>query len=847
MAVHSNKMIIVSRHYIAALAAVFLLQGCLRDNTDGCVTDNGKTVVIELKMPELTSTRSESIVTPAMDYAVGHLDVLVFEDRGGDNDLFMYASAPTGEVAHPNNPATRTFSLPLKKSPNGERQKLVVLANLEDEVRELLRTWVPDPEQATITKKELLAKLFFDHPGDWGSEYGGLPMWGESSKSVIVIQTTLGGSFGDIGMLYSVGKVEVAVNANSNYTEAYGLGNFKMISSTVWNSRTKGYAVPQEESQYAGGKVQKPCIPAGCGISQQSLGITTRLGDSDFPLLYMPPCHILEADNRNSSNEDCVFVVVGGYYSKTGSTNESDITYYRIDLYDRTSETPAQSRLDILRGHRYMINITGVDGPGYATPEEAADSQVTAMTVEVIAWGIDNRDIYFDGTQYYLNVSENNMTIGRDARTNLKLSVKTDVPAGYGIEITDSADQEGNPLDWMRLLADNAGALVFGVDNNFTAGSRTAYIHVTAGRLSNVVTVTQLNVQVLTLDVNVEPDYEMVFINNRGNMDASFGAAQTLSIAWDPVHLPINITKVETLDGGVVLPSSVDGSYPGVDGQVDISIRPNSMSASDIASDVWREKVSRLDIELAGDEGARVIKSVFVRQRSYGVKQNTNPDRYYSMIYNPSGIDPTGNVNIAVNTPWTSAITGSAVASVSPSSAAANTAGQTLTFTMAKASAGSTAVINSKMVIKSTPGWFPDYEININGVWGWVFDATSSTSYHDATGIYVAREWDGNGTTGSSNSPIRWADTNCPSGWSVPAINTLRSVWSYWGRTSQLRAQANFVNGGNYWSATDEVAPFSKVGKTFSDSGPDLTLARQNNTNHWRCVRRITTDYPNAQ
>lgn len=823
----------ITKHILTLSIAVLALSGCLRDNTSMCPDNSGK-ILIEVRMPEpVSDTRSASMTQYNSECTISHLDVLVFEDKGGPDDLFMYATTPSEEITnHPEYPLKRTFAMPLLKSPKSEKQRLVLVANLKNEVAALLSAEVPDPETSTKTKEYLLNKLLFssNESNIWisgNSVVRPLPMWGESENSVLVNTTTTGGRFGTIEMLFSLAKIDIAVNANKTLTTAQGLSNFKLAEIRYYNTRTRSFAAPGDGADYRDGEVHFPSEPSaaqGGGINPDH--ITWAQGTTAAPIFYAPQFFTHEADNKNSGNDDCVFVLVGGYYTEAGQAeNTTDKTWYRMDFYDRESDHPTENRLDILRGHRYLMNITGADGPGYPNVDDAIYSTPMNLDFSVSVWIIGEEEVDFDGKQNYLSVSENEMTIGKDPRTNLRLNVATDVPTGYSIAISDLPESGGNELDWIRLNSDVNGALKFSVDANLTAGSRVAYIHVTAGRLSNVVTVTQLNTQLLSLEVNVEPEFEMNFVNHRGTMSPIPAPAQTLTIMWDPEHLPINITKVATLDQGVNF--SINSQYTGA--EVDIPIRPSSMSAADVNNDVFREKASRLDIELVGEEGARVMKSVFVRQKSYGVKQLTSLQKYYSLMPSESN-----TVKIATNSPWKARVTGSAVTSVSPSSGTGNTSGEMLTFRMGSGSNNSTSTVTSKIIIESdhSPALFPPYEMTIQAVWGWVYVTESSKSYHDPTGIYVAA------ATDVSSSTAIWGDTKCPSNWGVPNINGLRSIRETWGYTAALRTKTG-IKTGDYWSSTDEVAGFSKVGMTM-EPVKEIVISRfLREKAYARCIRLI--------
>ena len=490
--------------YISVLLLASAVSGCLRDNLEGCDTGNGS-VLIQLTMPDLKGTRAAitDMAEHQYDLEKEDLYVLAFRDNGGDGsgDTFLYYTQPTEEVAHADNPSTRTYSLPLTISEGGARQRLVFLGNCPGQVQALLA----GPGLLTKTKQELLSELKIDQ-ASWGT-LSPIPMWGETPKSVMVTNSTKGGSFGDVNMLFAVARIDVAVNAYDNYTKAAGLDNFNMQYLELRNVRTRGYVVPLSTAQFDGSAVRLPSVvPMGIGPGDNSI---TAGGGSVGPTSPAQPIlscagqfFLHEADNRNSTNDRRVFMLMGGYY---GAGNTTVMTYYRIDLYDRSN--PAASAvdyLDILRGHRYMINITGADGPGYATPGEAISSVTTKLNAEVVAW--NTRGIITDITgNYTLSVlPDAELTFDEPARgdsdTDNKVDVFTDYSGGWTVSaVTDVNGSTEIPLGddgWLSVDKTAGDAYVttrlsINVTEYSSTTPRYGRVYIRAGKWTYIVNVIQ--------------------------------------------------------------------------------------------------------------------------------------------------------------------------------------------------------------------------------------------------------------------------------------------------------------------------------------------------------------------
>ncbi len=484
--------------YIFVLLTV-VLPSCVHDNTSLCPDERNGKIQIQIKVPELTGTRAETIVNHAAhEYDIDreNLYVFVFNDKGGsgDNDTFMYYTQPVQELAHPDNPTTRKYSITLQKSEDStEKQKLVFIANCTDEVEALLA----DPDRYTLTKKDLFAKLQFGIKA-WGTQ-DPIPMWGESPRSVVVTYSTKGGDFGMIDMLFAVARVDVAVKANGDYTEADGLSHFVLKYAEIRNARTRGYVVPRPAAQFNGSVVKYPStVPEADG--NQILAAGTGETTTAFSIAGRFFMH--EADNKNSTNDMRAFLLIGGYYTAQGEPqNTTVMSYYRIDFYDRSKPgVNAVDYLDVLRGHRYMVNITGADGPGYPTPEEAAGSVTTKMNTKVEVWNTNGLVTGITG-DYALSVSQPEFSFDGAARgdtdTDNKVDIFTDYAEGWKVRaITDVTGGTEIPAGWLSV--DKSGgdpyattALSVNVTEYNSATQRYGRIYIEAGKWTYIINVEQ--------------------------------------------------------------------------------------------------------------------------------------------------------------------------------------------------------------------------------------------------------------------------------------------------------------------------------------------------------------------
>jgi uncharacterized protein (TIGR02145 family) len=173
---------------------------------------------------------------------------------------------------------------------------------------------------------------------------------------------------------------------------------------------------------------------------------------SDYADLFRDEIFLFEASTRTDPKEN-VSLIIRGYYE--GSSTPS---YYRIDMADNNGD-----HLEIIRNHYYDIVITAINGPGYATGQEAYDNKPFNILTQINAWDESGmNDHTYDG-RYQLTVDYSNFTadyIGYSISQNgyitvgssQPLRIYTDVPAGWTIEIPAAS----NWISVSRISYDNS-------------------------------------------------------------------------------------------------------------------------------------------------------------------------------------------------------------------------------------------------------------------------------------------------------------------------------------------------------------------------------------------------------
>ena len=497
-----------------------LFGGCTNDddynNGNGSV-DKGDAVqlTLELSVPGVSSPTYA--LSDVDENTLKEIDILVFKYKGENVDeTYLYRTHATDIVNNTNGITTsKKFKAMLQKSTESDKHRIVLIANARDAVDHAIRAVEEDLESGVVqmTKAEVLARIKFDTNRKWvtnsSEDFDPIPMWGEASSALAITATTTDVSIGAIRLLRSVARIDVGLDMENDYANGFG-DRFKMEVVKVYNANGKSLVAP-----YAGNlQNRKATLPSLVeGISPMQEPIEYKHTPADFG--FIREIYVGEARNKAQEGEtlddnDRCFIIIGGYYSKDGDPiNETDLSWYRIDFYLRATggeDAKPQERLDVLRNHRYKVNITKIDGPGYKNETDAVNSRPINMQTIVEAWDEgDMNDSNTDG-QYQLVVNKSEFTLFKEGGANnpQKLKIYTDHPGGWRIEIPNSQPED---YSWINVSIDNDQSLT-SIEVDITAEeydgqdeSRTGYFYIYAGTMKKKIYVTQLNEAELSIEV----------------------------------------------------------------------------------------------------------------------------------------------------------------------------------------------------------------------------------------------------------------------------------------------------------------------------------------------------------
>ena len=468
-------------HIRILLFALLPFTGCVNDeypNNSG--VDMGEEVqfTMQADLPGNSKVNPFTYATEAQEHRLGTIDVLVFKENGA-SETFLYATHAS-EIKNGTSDTGKQFKVMLKKTASGESHRVVLLANLRDEVDAAKGSF----EVGVTTKQTALESVRFASSGSKWS-ISAFPMWGETPLSAVAAGTV----FAAVRMLRSIARVDLGINMTAVDGEFVPQGSplLKIRYVKVYNTNNQGYAAPQGDN-YAN---KLPAVPATAALNTVATYDSTRLVNG-----FVRDIYVAEYDNRSQADRaNLMCMVVGGCYTAPGSgtPNESVITWYRIDLDTINTVTSQRERLDMLRNYRYIVNIHSIVGAGASTEAEAFSSDGTpSLGVDVIPWDEHNLPSKLEG-DYLLTLSENHFNFsGSVIKTIADVDNKVVITTGYsgGWEVEKIVDEAGNPITgspaWLStnitqgaahtpatlslLLTKNAGA------------ERVGYIYISAGR-----------------------------------------------------------------------------------------------------------------------------------------------------------------------------------------------------------------------------------------------------------------------------------------------------------------------------------------------------------------------------
>lgn len=334
---------------ICVAAVAVMLAACQADDTaaPALPATGGVTFQLSVETAVAGATRTPAV---AAENAIATLDVLAF---GPDGSFAGHFAA--GDLYTIDGGKNWLYRLPLTAA-EAHGLRFVFFANLREEVGRAVA------EGRVTVKDELYKEVKFANK-DWATAAEPYPLWGETRlgyDSQSAVQ-----SLNRVSLLRPVAAIDVVLNGNA--TEAMGLPGFKLACIEVRGVPAEGYAAPApghfDWAVSAGGAqaadgyaVSKPTVVGGA----QTMAFRTSGTEPTDALRGRVIVPETAADGGMA-------LLIGGYYGHGGQ-----LSWYKVAISSRDAATGLLRPADLLRGKRYLLNITEVGREGFATADEAS-------------------------------------------------------------------------------------------------------------------------------------------------------------------------------------------------------------------------------------------------------------------------------------------------------------------------------------------------------------------------------------------------------------------------------------------------------------------------------------------
>ena len=478
----------------------------------------------------------------------------------------------------------------------GDKLKLALYANLDPAQMKIKVT-------TDMTRKEISELFTFALSTETPAR---LPMWGElevdkvshtlATKGANAVQTI---TTGPIKMLRSVARIDVGLNLSGDAFEeearelkgkvpsatgtaeaTYTLASVEVVNVSLSNTVAPHASVYDKKKNQVTGLYNGTSITHTSKLTYGTISDNALLRDIYVAETPNPKSDTMKgADGRMSHEEDDEYakrpyLIIGLKHSL-----DKKERFFRIDFLtsakknDDDPEVTADGKLhydyiDLLRNHRYLVNILKVDGLGYETKEEAAKYSAANIAYNVLV--LDETkigDVMYDG-QHTLAVTQDEFAVGKYG-SRPDYFVKTTWPDGWVIEVPKmipGTESESNSL-WSDKELDHAGWIDFSttegrankemqviqsIKANDTSEDRTGYFYVRAGRMRWLITVHQSSKSDLRISLWADPEatkpLQYVELHQDGaRVGEALGGYHRVYVKTDPYIDPKDAATLEEI------------------------------------------------------------------------------------------------------------------------------------------------------------------------------------------------------------------------------------------------------------------------------------------------------------
>lgn len=432
---------------LSILCVVIGLVSCSTDDTD---RSKASAEVVPIKM--YTMPPSASIATENENY-MSQLKALVYVSDG-DNYIFSYFGE-IENISHVNDGHTNfTINVFSELRP----VKIIIIANADDVVN--TANLIVGQTETDINSR--LNKAFTS-----AGISTSLPMWAEFSFTEGVSSSAENTLFG-ARALRAVARVDIDASQVSSI--------FEMEDIRIYRANSLIQLVPNSFTTNPL-KVDVPSIPSSSTptIITDPITVSQNVSTSQ---LYLPES---VAPNLNDQITGSTCVIVGGKYN--GSTTT---TYYRLDFNPPGTDYPFGQ---VLRNNQYTFKVTGIKGPGWDTPSDAANNISSHLITSVLDWTDTFVNVSIDGRNFFFIPATEVMVLGY-ALDVVTIPIETNIqnPTIYWSDALGTPSDEYNDVsiinDYFTASINTNQITVKSLKSNPRgSGERQQYFTIAADRL----------------------------------------------------------------------------------------------------------------------------------------------------------------------------------------------------------------------------------------------------------------------------------------------------------------------------------------------------------------------------
>lgn len=555
----------------SCITDVDILRGGTKPTPDGKVT-------FRISVPKSSASATRALsATQEWDIDTDDVWVLMFEKSSSKFAGYFKGTVTGGPTANgTNGGATIDFDVTL---PMGGEYNLMVVANAASILQSCSAVLVKDKTQTEI--EEALTTSMTAN--GWGTGHTGgdpvklFPMWGYATDVDIddfrADQTSGKYYFREdnpLGLVRMVARVDVKLGTAA-------ASRFVLEEVYVYNYNTKGRLIPDTGAAASANMDWTftdiaPADRAAYLKTNQIISLPAasvqdgKPGDPanpNAPIVRSVSGNLLERDiylfeaeesdpPTNSTaywNSPCL--VIGGKFDGASNT-----TYYRVDFAVKQTDDKWKY-IPVKRNNSYTVIVEDVTSPGTVDPDDARKSIPANINAQVVEWsGPSEINILVTDNIYMLGLSHDSFTFMKEAQTTdseyNKLTVVTDYYAGWSAVVRGSEDPaDDTPVDWLFLNTAGNSTVGESTPNRYTTGGtvidlilsensgaeRTAWIHVSAGKMTYKVRVTQTSTTpfIRVVDTDSGEIIESITYPSTG------ATARSFRVEWYPGGTPVEV------------------------------------------------------------------------------------------------------------------------------------------------------------------------------------------------------------------------------------------------------------------------------------------------------------------